>query len=114
MVRLCDAPYQLAWGGLILNGMPNYRRFAVAGATVFFTVVTYQRRPFLVEPLARRCLREAFAVVRQRHPIEVPAIVLLPDHLHAIWTLPSGDSDYSMRWRRIKEEFTDRYLAEGG
>jgi putative transposase len=94
--------------------MPNYRRFTVPGATVFFTVVTYERRPFLVEPLARRCLRDAIAAVRERHPIEVRAIVLLPDHLHAIWTLPKGDSDYSMRWRRIKEEFTERFLAEGG
>jgi putative transposase len=94
--------------------MPNYRRFTVPGATLFFTVVTDRRRTFLVEPLARRCLREAFRVVRERHPFEIPAIVLLPDHLHAIWILPQGDSDYSTRWRRIKEEFTERFLAEGG
>ena len=97
-----------------LRDMPNYRRFTVPGAAVFFTVVTYQRRRFLIDPLARRCLRMAFRKVRATFPFEVAAIVLLPDHLHAIWILPPGDHDYSLRWRRIKEEFTRRYLAEGG
>jgi putative transposase len=114
MVRLSDAPFNSipSWDRLAF--MPNYRRFTVDGATIFFTVVTQDRRPFLVEPLARQCLREAFAVVRARYPIAVPAIVLLPDHLHALWTLPKGDSDYTVRWRRIKEEFTERFLAAGG
>ena len=94
--------------------MPNYRRFTVPGATLFFTVVTDQRRRFLVDPPARTCLRQAFQVVQQRYPFDIPAIVLLPDHLHALWTLPHGDAEYSMRWRRIKEEFTERYLALGG
>jgi putative transposase len=94
--------------------MPEYRRFTVPGAAVFFTVVTHQRRRFLDEPRARRCLREAFRVVRARYPFEVAAIVLLPDHLHALWALPPGDAAYPLRWRRIKEEFTERYLADGG
>jgi putative transposase len=94
--------------------MPNYRRFTVPGAAVFFTVVTHQRRRFLTDPLARRCLGDALRVVRARYAFEIPAIVLLPDHLHAIWILPQGDPAYSLRWRRIKEEFTERYLAEGG
>jgi putative transposase len=94
--------------------MPNYRRFTVPGATVFFTVVTHERRRFLTDPLARRCLRAAFQVVRARYPFEIPAMVLLPDHLHALWVLPPGDSSYAMRWRRIKEEFTERFLSEGG
>ena len=81
---------------------------------MFFTVVTHERRRFLTDPLARRCLRAAFQVVRARHPFGIPAIVLLPDHLHALWALPPGDSAYAMRWRRIKEEFTERFLAEGG
>jgi putative transposase len=98
----------------MLDAMPNYRRFTLPGATVFFTVVTYQRRRFLAEPLARRCLRRAIDVVRERHPIKVQAIVLLPDHLHTIWVLPPADSDYALRWRRIKEGFTERFLAEGG
>ena len=63
---------------------------------------------------ARRCLRQAIQIVRAKRPFAIPAFVLLPDHLHALWTLPHGDSDYSTRWRRIKEEFTQAYLAEGG
>jgi len=94
--------------------MTDYRRWYAPGGTFFFTVVTYRRRPFLTDPLARRCLRHAFQVVRSKRPFEIVAIVLLPDHLHALWTLPRGDADYSVRWRRIKEEFTQRYLSEGG
>lgn len=94
--------------------MSDYRRWYVPGGMYCFTVVTYRRRALLTEPLARRCLRRAFQVVQATRPFEIPAIVLLPDHLHALWTLPRGDADYSTRWRRIKEEFTRRYLAEGG
>jgi putative transposase len=94
--------------------MPAYRRYYVPGATYFFTVVTHERRPILIDPMARRCLRNAFTVVRERWPFTVVAIVLLPNHLHAVWSLPVGDSDYSLRWRRIKNEFTSSYLASGG
>jgi putative transposase len=76
--------------------------------------VAHQRRPFLTDPLARRCLREAVAAVRRKRPFEIVAWVLLPDHLHTIWTLPSGDDKYATRWRRIKEEFTEAWLAAGG
>jgi putative transposase len=94
--------------------MSDYRRWYVPGGTLFFTLVTYRRRPLLTEPLARRCLRQAIQIVRAKRPFAIPAFVLLPDHLHALWTLPHGDADYSVRWRRIKEEFTRRYLHEGG
>jgi putative transposase len=68
------------------------------GATYFFTVVTYQRRAMLCEPDTVALLREAFATVKQRHPFRIDAVVILPDHLHAIWTLPPDDADYSTRW----------------
>ena len=58
-------------------------------------------------------LRRAFRIVRQERPFTIEAIVILPDHLHAIWTLPSGDSDFSGRWKRIKAYFTHRLVAEG-
>ena len=118
MMRLRDAPYLgssvRAWVGLNSRVMPSYRRFTVPGSAIFFTVVTYQRRSFLTDPLARRCLREAFQRVRATRPFALPAIVLLPDHLHALWIRPPGDAGYSVRWRRIKEEFTERYLQHGG
>lgn len=47
-------------------------------------------------------------------PFEINAIVLLPEHLHAIWTLPPGDDEYPKRWAWIKKEFTKEWLAQGG
>ena len=86
--------------------MSNYRRYFIPGGQYFFTLVTYQRRRFLIDALARECLRNALSTIQQSHPFEITAIVLLPDHLHTIWQLPNGDDRYSMRMRRIKEEFT--------
>jgi len=79
--------------------MSDYRRWRIEGGTYFFTVVTYQRQRFLVKPQPRKLLREAIEAVRQNHPFEIVAWVLLPDHLHAVWSLPRGDADYSVRWR---------------
>jgi putative transposase len=56
--------------------------------------------------------RSAFRYARKRHPFELDAIVVLPDHLHAIWTLPYGDADYSLRWRLIKSAFWQRRYWE--
>jgi len=84
----------------------RYRRSTTPGATYFFTVVTYRRRAILCEPDTVALLREAFATVKQRHPFRIDAVVILPDHLHAIWTLPPDDADYSTRWMRIKSHFT--------
>ena len=94
--------------------MPDYRRWFVPGGTYFFTLVTYRRRHFLTDDIPRRCLREAIHTVRENYPFEIVAVVLLPDHLHAVWSLPPGDDRFPMRWRRIKEEFTKAYLAAGG
>lgn len=94
--------------------MSWYRRYYIPGGTYLFTVVTCLRRPILVEPMARQCLRNAFETIRAKWPFEIVAIVLLPDHLHTIWTLPPGDDRYPLRWRRVKEEFTRSYLAQGG
>jgi REP-associated tyrosine transposase len=94
--------------------MTNYRRWRVAGGTYFFTVVTLDRRRILVDDVARRALREAFRIVRSRRPFRIDGIVLLPDHLHAIWTLPNGDCDYATRWQLIKRRFTKSYLDAGG
>jgi putative transposase len=94
--------------------MTDYRRWRVAGGTYFFTVVAHERRPFLTDELARRSLRDAFRIIRLRRPFRVDAIVLLPDHLHAIWTLPPGDHNYATRWQLIKRRFTKTYLALGG
>jgi REP-associated tyrosine transposase len=88
----------------------HYRRVRVPGATYFFTAIAYRRCPIFTSRLAVLALDQAIADVRTRHPFEVEAQVVLPDHLHAVWTLPEGDADYSMRWRLIKTHFTRAYV----
>ncbi len=92
--------------------MVRYRRNLVPGGTYFFTVTLADRTSSaLVGHVS--ALRTAFRVARRERPFTVEAIVILPDHLHAIWTLPPGDCDFSGRWRRIKANFTRRLVAAG-
>jgi putative transposase len=88
--------------------MSNYRRARTPAGSYFFTVVTYRRRPLLVDLESRRVLREMIQQVRQDLPFCIEAWVLLPEHLHCIWTLPRGDADYSKRWGLIKAGFSKR------
>ena len=91
--------------------MPHYVRADIPGGTFFFTVALLERRRrLLVENIAT--LREAFRGVRHRYPFTIDAIVILPDHLHCVWTLPAGDADFSTRWRLIKAAFA-RGIAAG-
>jgi putative transposase len=92
----------------------NYRRMVRPGGTFFFTVVTFDRLDFLCTPLARQILRQVMEDCRRQWPFRIDALVLLPDHLHSIWTLPDGDAGYSQRWGWIKKTFTQGWLAEGG
>ncbi len=92
--------------------MPNYRRPNVPGACWFFTVALADRTSLaLVEHVDR--LREAVAAVRRRHPFRIDAMVVLPDHLHAVWTLPEGDAGISVRWSLIKATFTRAVGRDG-
>lgn len=84
--------------------MSDYRRARVAGGTFFFTVVSYRRQMILCDEFVRNALREVVVSVRRRRPLVIDAWVLLPDHLHCIWTLPPGDGDFSLRWSLIKRE----------
>jgi putative transposase len=81
--------------------MPNYIRTRT-GSTFFFTVVTYERRPILCDESVRRALKIAIDNVRADRPFSIDAWVLMPDHLHCVWTLPKGDADFSTRWSLIK------------
>jgi putative transposase len=92
--------------------MPEYRRVRVENAAYFFTVVTYQRKPIFLDPLARSILHETWLEVQQNRPFQVTAICLLPDHIHCIWTLPEEDTDYSIRWHEIKRKFTYIYSEQ--
>jgi putative transposase len=84
----------------------QYRRAQTPGATYFFTVVTYQRQTLFGFPETVELLRQSFRLVKRRHPFVIDAMVVLPDHLHCIWTLPQEDADFSMRWRLIKSDFS--------
>ncbi|MDR3492746.1 MAG: transposase [Gammaproteobacteria bacterium] len=86
--------------------MKNVRRIYVPGICYFFTVVTYKRRPILCSEYAINRLRNAFHYTKLKHPFKMPAIVILPDHLHCLWQLPENDSDFSKRWRIIKHYFS--------
>jgi len=88
--------------------MPNYRRADFPGGTFFFTVVTLKRRPLFHNAEARSILADVVREVRTRHPFTINAWVLLPDHLHCIWTLPTTDADFSLRWNLIKSGFSKR------
>ncbi len=92
--------------------MVRYRRNFVPGGTYFFTVALADRAS---STLVRHVdvLRAAFRIVRRERPFTIDAIVILPDHLHTVWTLPSGDADFSGRWKRIKAYFTRRLVADG-
>ena len=83
----------------------QYRRADVPGATYFFTVNIADRETSLLLDHVD-VLRETTRKVRQNHPFNIDAMVVLPDHLHAPWTLPNGDADFSMRWGLIKAGFS--------
>ena len=85
--------------------MPNYRRVRAPGASYFFTVTLADRRQrVLVGNI--NALRRAFAQTQRELPFKINAMVVLPEHLHCIWSLPPGDADFSLRWQRIKARFT--------
>ncbi|MFZ1884399.1 MAG: transposase [Rhodoplanes sp.] len=84
--------------------MPNYRRAFIPGGCWFFTVNLLERREtLLVDHI--ETLREAVSATRQKYPFTIDAIVVLPNHLHAVWTLSPTDADFSIRWRLIKARF---------
>ncbi len=94
--------------------MSNYRRAHIPGGTFFFTIKTENNAPIFAEQHNVILLGQIIRETKERWPFEVNAMVLLPDHLHAIWSLPPGDDDYPARWGWFKKEFTKRYLSQGG
>jgi putative transposase len=92
--------------------MVRYRRNFVAEGTFFFTVALADRwSAHLIDQVD--LLRDALRIARSERPFEIDAIVILPDHLHAILTLPADDSDFSGRWRRIKGHFSSALIKRG-
>ncbi len=94
--------------------MSDYRRANIPGGTFFFTVVTFQRRPLFQHENNCKLLGDVIRECKREWPFLINAMVLLPDHLHAIWTMPRGDTNYPARWSIIKKNFTCRYISNGG
>jgi len=85
--------------------MSCYFRPRIPGASVYFTVtLAHQGSHLLTDEITR--LRAAVRQTMRERPFYIDAMVVLPDHIHAVWTMPDGDSDYSVRWGAIKARFT--------
>jgi len=87
----------------------DYRRVYVPGGTYFFTVVSYDRKNIFCERKSITAFWQAIRYTRARHPFSIVANVIMPDHIHTIWTLPLDDPDFSTRWRLIKTHFTRNF-----
>jgi len=94
--------------------MAEYRRRYQPGGTYFFTLITHRRRQLFTNALARDLLHQAIQKEQEQRPFEIPAMILLPEHLHCIWKLPDDDSAYDVRWACIKKDFTKHWLQAGG
>lgn len=92
--------------------MPDYRRNFVAGGCFFFTVNLLDRRSNLLVAHVD-VLRDAVREVRLRAPFTIDAWVVLPDHMHCLWTLPEGDADFPGRWWEIKTAFSKALPGAG-
>jgi len=86
--------------------MSNYRRNRVEGGCYFFTINLLERyeNPLLIKHID--LLRDVTQRVRKKYPFHIDGWVILPDHMHCIWTLPVGDADYSTRIRLLKTLFS--------
>jgi putative transposase len=92
--------------------MSKYIRPKRPGAALFFTVALADRgAQTLVEHVA--VLREAVRVTKVERPFRIEAWVVLPDHMHCVWTLPEGDAEYSVRMAAIKARFTSGLRRSG-
>jgi putative transposase len=90
----------------------NFRRLILPGGMYFFTLVTFKRQLIFGNPDALATLREAFRYVLYRHPFAIDACVILPNHIHMIWTLPEDDHDYPTRMRLLKSRFPYRLASK--
>ena len=85
--------------------MTNYRRNLIQGGSYFFTLTLLDRKnQLLIDQID--LLRKSFRQVKKGHPFDIDTIVVLPEHLHCVWTLSTGDSDFSIRWKKIKAGFS--------
>lgn len=94
------------WAMPTLQSMSEYRRNYIQGGTFFLTLVTYDRAPIFSNPANIHKLRVATSTIRAEMPFEIIGAVVLPEHIHFLWTLPPDDYNYSKRIGRLKVLFT--------
>jgi len=92
--------------------MSDYRRYFVPGGTYFFTIVTYKRQHLFASGANVQRLRRVIATVKKDVPFKINAAIILPDHMHFLWTLPPGDDQYSKRIGCMKVGFTNSLHGE--
>jgi putative transposase len=85
--------------------MSRYRRAKVEGGAFFFTLALADRTSDLLVSHIDR-VRRSYRVMSERLPFRTVAICVLPDHLHALWSLPEGDADFASRWSLFKSGFS--------
>jgi len=91
--------------------MTRYRRAKIEGGVFFFTVALADRSSdLLVRDIER--LQRVYTSIQDRYPFETIAICVLPDHLHAVWSLPQGDANFPLRWNLIKSGFSRGIAAD--
>jgi len=92
--------------------MTNYRRNFIKGGIYFFTVTLSNRKSrLLIDEI--ELLRQSFQEVKKESPFVIDAMVVLPEHLHCVWTMPEGDADFPTRWKKIKAGFS-RHIPKTG
>jgi putative transposase len=94
--------------------VPEYRRANIPGSSIFLTFITYQRQPLFSSPENIDKLRQACALIMVEKPFTIDAAVILPEHIHFLWTLPPDDPDYSYRVGRMKVLFTRNVSITAG
>jgi len=92
----------------------RYRRAIVPGATYFFTLVTFERAPIFASAKNADLWHRAMTRIQTKRPVTVEAEVILPDHIHMIWSLPEGDANYQTRIRLAKAAFTKELAMPRG
>lgn len=93
-----------------IPSMSRYRRAKIEGGVFFFTVALADRSSDLLIRHIER-VRQVYRTVQRLRPFATEAVCILPDHMHAVWSLPSGDSDFSIRWRMIKSGVSRSFPA---
>jgi len=90
----------------------KYRRVFNSGKSYFFTVVTEKRQPLFNNEKAVQLFSDALRHVMTLHPFTQDAFVIMPDHIHCVWSFPDGDTDYSTRWTLLKPGLRNRRSHE--